>query len=74
MASERFNRARLRELRRLRHLSQRKIAETLGIQPHNISNYERGEYDPSYETLVKLAAILECRPDDLLVLDTAATQ
>ena len=46
---------RIRELRKLRNLTQEELAETLGIGVANISYIETGRFAPSVETLTKLS-------------------
>ena len=47
-------------------LLQRELADKVGISNRNISSYEKNDRQPSYETLVKLAAVLDCSTDYLL--------
>lgn len=60
---------RIRELRMARKLKQCELARKLGIQAHNISNWERGVYKPSNEHLAALCVALDCQIRDLLVLE-----
>ena len=46
---------RLKELRKKAHVSQEKLAKAIGLKQNNISRYETGEREASYETLIKLA-------------------
>ena len=34
-----------------------------------ISRWTRGKSIPSYENLVNMAEVLDCRPDDLVIMD-----
>lgn len=58
---------RLRALREQRFLSQRELAEGIGIEIAQISRYERGLYMPNAETLVELAGFLRVGIATLLV-------
>jgi transcriptional regulator with XRE-family HTH domain len=49
----------LRKIRRNRDITQEKLAEAIGVTAEFISNMERGKYAPSFDTLEKLAAVLE---------------
>jgi transcriptional regulator with XRE-family HTH domain len=54
----RFGR-RLRQLRRQQDLTQEQLAEAVGVSVEAVSNFERGVHAPSFETLEKLADILQ---------------
>ena len=51
---------RLKELRMQKNLSQVKIAEFLGCNQTAVGKYERGQLEPSLETLKKLSNFFEC--------------
>ena len=46
-------------LRELKGLTQAEVAERAGISRTNISRFESGEYNPTLEMLVKLAAAMD---------------
>jgi len=46
---------RLKELRRQKLISQKLLAETIGLSERGIQNYERGTNKPTSDILVKLA-------------------
>ena len=50
---------RLRRIRRMRDLSQEQLAEKTGISSDFVSTIERGLASPSFDTLQKLADVLE---------------
>lgn len=50
---------RIKELRRLRKLSQEEAAERVGIDPKHLSRIEVGRGFPSLQTLEKLAQVLD---------------
>jgi transcriptional regulator with XRE-family HTH domain len=52
---------RLRELREKRHLSQRQLADAVGIPHTHVSSLERGLLMPTLLTMIRLAAALECK-------------
>ncbi len=52
---------RLRYIRRHKDLTQEQLAEAVGISVEFLSNLERGVNAPSFETLEKLATVLEVR-------------
>ena len=54
MSSAYFGRH-LRELRRSRNLTQKELAESLGIAKSTISMYEKGHHEPNFDTLTKIA-------------------
>ena len=56
----------LRDLRLKRNLSQKELADTLGISPSIVSSYELGERIPSVDRLLALANFYGCSVDYLL--------
>lgn len=57
---------RLKEARKNKGLKQREVASYLGIKDRSYQNYEGGEREPDFETLVALADYLEVTTDYLL--------
>ena len=57
---------RIKKLRISRKLSQRELAELLGVSVTLISNYENSERTPSAENIISLANIFRCSSDYLL--------
>lgn len=49
---------RIKEIREERGITQRKLAEMLSTDQTNISRWERGQNEPSYTFVVKLAEVL----------------
>ena len=62
----------LRDLRARFGLSQRAVAQHLGVSPSIISGYETGERTPSAESLLALSYLYRCSTDFLLGKDVAA--
>ncbi|MBD2487769.1 helix-turn-helix domain-containing protein [Aulosira sp. FACHB-615] len=60
----RFGR-RLRQIRRLKNLTQQQLAEATGISVEFLSNIERGINAPSFDTLEKLVEVLNVSYVDL---------
>jgi len=56
---------RLRQIRRLKNLTQEQLAEVTGISVEFVSNIERGINAPSFDTLEKLAEVLNVSYVDL---------
>ena len=56
----------IKKLRINRGLTQKQLAELLGVKQQNISDWERGERSPSVKNLKKLSEILNCQIDDLV--------
>lgn len=56
----------LKKLRKQHHLSQTETAKMLGVSQTQYSAYERDQYEPSNETLVKMAEIFNTSTDYLL--------
>lgn len=52
--------------RELKHLSQAKLAEQIGVSQRNVSYYESGDHIPPADVLKKLAAIFGITVDELV--------
>ena len=57
---------RIKELRTEGELSQKDLAERVGVAQNTIAQYEKGTAKPSLEVLVKLAATFNTTTDDVL--------
>ena len=57
---------RIRTPRKLRGLTQEKLAEMAGISFAFVGHIERGTRIPSFETVVKLADALDCSIDEFV--------
>lgn len=64
---------RIADVRKMRGLSQAKLAKMLGVAQNTVSNWENGAREPDNENLKKLAQALGCTVDYLLCLDTASS-
>ena len=56
----------LKEYRHKKELSQKQIAEKMGVSPSCVTQWESGVRRPNVVMLKKLAKLLECTADDLL--------
>ncbi|MBI1251400.1 MAG: helix-turn-helix domain-containing protein [Alphaproteobacteria bacterium] len=59
---------RLSVFRAERGLSRKDVAEKVGVNPQTIGYLERGDYAPSVELALKLAAVFGVRVEDLFSL------
>ena len=57
---------RLREMRKVRKLSQSKLGKMVGVHYNRIGKYEMGTAYPSVPVLIKLSEVLEISMDDLI--------
>lgn len=64
----------LRELRKKRKLKQSTVAQSLGITVQTYSNYELGQREPPFATLLKLADYFNVTVDYLLGRDPDITK
>jgi len=64
---------RVRELRKIRNLTQERLAEFLDIGPANVSYIETGRFSPSPENLVKLAKALNVEIYELYLFNGTKT-
>lgn len=62
---EAFGRA-VRQLREHRGLTQERLARECGLDRTYVGGIERGERNPSFTNIVRLAAALGVRPSELL--------
>lgn len=56
----------IRDIRRAQGMTQKDLADMLGITPNAISQWENGMRNPSLENVKRLADILHCTTDDIL--------
>lgn len=59
----------LRKLRKQKNLTQKQLADLIGVQNSIISFYELGDRIPSPEMIIKLAGTLQVSTDYLLGLE-----
>ncbi|MBO5279251.1 MAG: helix-turn-helix transcriptional regulator [Lachnospiraceae bacterium] len=65
---------RLQEQRTNANLSQKQVADAIGVAPSLISNYENESRVPSLDKLKALAHLYKCSTDYLLGLDKTPIQ
>ena len=58
---------RIRELRKARGLTLKRMAELLGTSNQQISHLEKGRRRLTLEWMERIAEVLECHPSDLLI-------
>ena len=57
---------RLKELRKIKGVTQKQVAESIGISERNYQNLEHGKYNPNHDNIIKLADYFEVSADYLL--------
>ncbi|WP_026009582.1 helix-turn-helix transcriptional regulator [Priestia filamentosa] len=57
----------IKELRKLKRLSQDQLAQVCGVSRQTINAIENNKYDPSLELAFQLAEHLEVRVDELFL-------
>ena len=60
--------------RELKHLSQAKLAEHIGVSQRNVSYYESGDHIPPADVLKKIASLFNLTVDELLGLKKMNSQ
>ena len=55
----------LQQLRKEKGLTQKQLADNLGVDPSAVSLWESGKTAPTVANLMKIAVILNCNPGDL---------
>lgn len=58
---------RLRKIRRAKDLTQEQLADQVGVSLNFIGQLERGENSPSFETVQKIAEVLEVDISELFM-------
>ena len=56
----------IKKYRELKKMTQKEIAEILGVEPATISKYESGTIEPNIESIKKISEIFEITIDELL--------
>lgn len=57
---------RLKHYRNQNELTQKFVAETIGVSLRGYQQYEQGKYEPNIEKLVKLADLFNISVDELI--------
>ena len=65
---------RIRNLSKAMQMSQKELAEILGISRSAVASYENGARYPDYSTLVKIASYFQVSVDYLLGIDTKSNR
>lgn len=60
----------IKRIRNDRKITQKELAEALGIIEQTVSKIERGIFSPSFSTLLKICEILDTTPNELLLEDS----
>ena len=63
---------RLKELRKIKHISQKQLAEILNTSNSSICDWECGRSQPDLETLAAIAVFFDVNADYLLGLEDEA--
>lgn len=64
---------RIRNVRKKQGLSQEDLAEKAGLHPTYVGGVERGERNPSLESILKIASALEVSPSQLFRFEGVKT-
>jgi DNA-binding XRE family transcriptional regulator len=59
-------RNKIKEFRKVKNINQEEMAKLLNVSRQTYIHYESGEFEPSFETLIKISKILKTSLDDLL--------
>lgn len=60
----------IKRIRNVRKITQKELAESLGIIEQTVSKIERGVFSPSFATLLRICEILDTTPNELLLEDS----
>lgn len=61
--------AKMKQARQDAEVTQKELAEKLGVHQKDISRWENGERTPALETFAKICRILKVSADDMLDID-----
>ncbi len=56
----------IKDYRKAKNIKLIEMANLLGVTRQTYANYESGEFEPSFDTLLKISKILKTSLDDLL--------
>ena len=56
----------IKEMRLWEGLTQKQLADKIGLTAHNVGDWERGKAEPSISDLIKLACAFDCSVDALI--------
>jgi transcriptional regulator with XRE-family HTH domain len=56
----------IKDYRKAKNIKLYEMAKMLGVTRQTYTNYESGEFEPSFDTLLKISKILKTSLDDLL--------
>ncbi len=54
------------DLLRIKNLSQKSFAETLGVQASTVNQWAKGKREPSFDLLIQICEALDTEPSELL--------
>lgn len=63
---------RLKEILSKRGMTQKMLANSLGVTENAVSNWVKGKREPSIATIEKMVSLLDCTADDLLGIQREA--
>lgn len=63
----------IREIRKEKKLTQQQLGKLLGVSGSMIGQYEKGERNPKYITLQKIASVLGVNIEDIIGIETFET-
>ena len=61
----------IRSLRKAKGMSQRQLADALGVNQSTVDRYEKGLIEPSLTMALKIIAVLDCTMSQLTGQDIA---
>lgn len=59
----------MKEIREERRITQEKLASLVGVTRQTIINIEKGKYKPTVLLALKISRVLNCRVEDLFILE-----
>lgn len=65
---------RLRKRMRAKKLNQKQLADLSGIEEHTISRYINATRKPTGDVIARLAIVLECSADYLIIFDSESME
>lgn len=56
----------LTDVLRIKKVSQKQLADLLGVKPNTVNQWVKGKREPTYDLLIKLCILLDTEPTEIL--------
>ena len=56
----------LEDLLRIKQVSQKQLADSLGVKANTVNQWVKGKREPTYDYLIKMCVLLDTEPTEIL--------